>query len=93
MAFLDLNDAIHQGGGSACSWCNHRHALPIGGRAVWSWRVDGEYGEFTLRLMASPMARMVLMESSPRPPRVSATIGMKVTPTDLHACKWAVSLS
>ncbi len=88
------------GGGSAWSRCSHRHVLPLQRDMANRWKsclelVDGEYGEFTLWLMASPMARMVLMESSPRlarmvlmessprPPRVSATIGMKVTPTVL----------
>ncbi len=53
------------GGGSACSRCNHRHALPLQRDMANRWKScscleleDEECGEFTLWLMASPMARM-----------------------------------
>ncbi len=46
----------------------------------------------TLRSMAFPMAPMMLIASSPRPPSVSATMGMKFTPMERQACRWVVSL-
>ncbi len=81
-------------GWSACSRYSHRHALPLQRAIAWRWNscLEQEDGEFTLWLMASLMARMVLMESSLRPPKVSATIWMNVTPTDRHVCRLAVSL-
>ena len=39
-----------------------------------------------------PMAPMMLIASSPRPPSVSATMGMKFTPMERQACRWVVSL-
>ena len=39
----------------------------------------------TLRSMAFLMAPMMLIVSSPRPPSVSATMGMKFTPMERQA--------
>ena len=52
--------------------------------------IDGPSG-FALFPRALPMACVFLMESYVSPPRVSATSGMKSTPTERQSERWFLS--
>ena len=76
--------------------CSQRHAFPRHRVTATLWnrclvQVEASWG-VTLWEMAFPIERMMAMESSANPPRVSATTGMKSTPAERQAERWDASL-
>ena len=83
--------------GGRVGWrCSHRLALPhhkaIANMPNKCLEVMAGSGEPTLSAMARPMDRTVWMVSSARPPKVSATRGMKSVPVERQAERFEANL-